>query len=104
MVSSIIFAVLLIVGFGYFGMNAKRIYDNIKLGRDINRSDNKGKRFKTMALVALGQKKMFARPIPAMLHMAIYLAFVITQIELIEIIVDGISGAHRTFRPALGGF
>jgi heterodisulfide reductase subunit C len=57
-----------------------------------------------MVLVALGQKKMFARPIPALLHLAIYAAFVITQIELIEIFVDGLSGQHRIFRSSLGGF
>jgi heterodisulfide reductase subunit C len=57
-----------------------------------------------MVLVALGQKKMFNRPIPAILHLFLYVAFVITQIELIEIIVDGISGNHRSFRPALGSF
>jgi heterodisulfide reductase subunit C len=57
-----------------------------------------------MVLVALGQKKMFTRPIPALLHLTLYVAFVITQIELIEIIVDGISGNHRFFAPALGSF
>lgn len=57
-----------------------------------------------MLLVALGQEKMFRKPIPAVLHLFIYTAFVITQIELIEIIADGVSGNHRMFRPALGGF
>ncbi len=57
-----------------------------------------------MALVAFGQKKMFARPIPAILHFALYAAFVITQIELLEILVDGLFGTHRFFKPSLGGF
>lgn len=57
-----------------------------------------------MLLVAFGQKKMFSRPIPALLHLMIYAAFVITQIELIEIFVDGLSGHHRIFRASLGGF
>lgn len=57
-----------------------------------------------MALIALGQKKMFKRPIPALLHLMIYASFCITQIELIEIFVDGLAGTHRIFRPALGGF
>ncbi len=100
----IIFAVLLVVSFGWFGMNVKKIRDNILMGRDVNRSDQKGKRWKVMTLIALGQKKMFKRPLPAFLHLCIYAAFVITQIELIEIIADGLSGSHRTFRPALGGF
>jgi heterodisulfide reductase subunit C len=57
-----------------------------------------------MTLVALGQKKMFARPIPALLHFCLYAAFVITQIELIEIVADGLTGNHRMFHDALGGF
>ncbi|HLV42518.1 MAG TPA: (Fe-S)-binding protein [Brumimicrobium sp.] len=104
MISIIIFAVLLLVGFGFFAMNAGRIRSNILMGRDIDRSDNKGERLKVMTLIALGQKKMFKRPIPAILHFCLYAAFVITQIELIEIIVDGLSGDHRIFRASLGGF
>ena len=104
MISSIIFIILSICGFGFFTWNALKIRQNILLGRDLDRTDNKSERWKIMTLVALGQKKMFARPIPAMLHFALYAAFVITQIELIEIIVDGISNSHRIFRPALGGF
>jgi heterodisulfide reductase subunit C len=104
MVSIALFAVLLLVGFGFFAKNALQIRSNILLGRDINRSENSAERWKNMLLVAFGQKKMFTRPIPALLHFAIYAAFVITQIELIEIIVDGLSGHHRVFRDALGGF
>jgi heterodisulfide reductase subunit C len=104
MISTLIFIILSIVGFGFFTWNVQKIRANILLGRDLDRSDNKSERWKVMSLVALGQKKMFARPIPALLHMALYSAFVITQIELIEIIVDGVSGSHRIFRPSLGGF
>ncbi len=107
MISTIVFAVLLIAGFGFFTWNILKIRSNIRLGRDLDRSDNKSKRWKTMLLVALGQRKMFSRPIPALLHLAIYSAFIITQIELIEIFVDGLmpfDGAHRTFEDALGGF
>src|SRR5690554_7054815 len=104
MISIIIFAVLLLVGLGFFAMNAGKIRSNILMGRDVNRSDNKSERLKVMTLIALGQKKMFKRPIPAILHFCLYAAFVITQIELIEIIADGLSGEHRLFRPALGGF
>lgn len=74
------------------------------MGRDVNRSDKKNERLKTMALVAFGQKKMFNRPIPAILHLFLYLAFIITQIELIEIFADGLSGRHRIFRSSLGSF
>ncbi|MFZ9028244.1 MAG: 4Fe-4S dicluster domain-containing protein [Crocinitomicaceae bacterium] len=104
MIGTIIFATLLILGIGFFSWNISKIVANIKLGRDLDRSDNKSERWKTMLLVAFGQKKMFSRPIPALLHLMIYAAFVITQIELIEIFVDGLSGNHRIFRPALGGF
>jgi heterodisulfide reductase subunit C/uncharacterized membrane protein len=102
--SSIIFVLLVVFGTAFFAWNVWKIRYNISLGRKLDRSDRVGDRWKTMLLVAFGQKKMFARPIPALLHLAIYVAFVITQIELIEIIADGISGGHRTFREALGGF
>ena len=72
--------------------------------KDISITDNRGERIKVMTLIALGQKKMFARPIPALLHLFLYAAFVITQIELIEIIFDGVAGSHRAFRASLGGF
>lgn len=104
MVAIIVFSILLLVGIGAFAMNVGRIRANILLGRDVDRTDNKSQRFKTMALVALGQKKMFKRPIPAVLHLMLYAAFVITQIELIEIFADGLTGQHRMFRGSLGGF
>jgi len=104
MVAIILFSVLLLLGIGAFAMNLGRIRANILLGRDVDRTDNKSERFKTMALVALGQKKMFKRPIPAVLHLMLYAAFVITQIELIEIFADGLTGQHRIFRGSLGGF
>ena len=100
----IIFSLLVIVGFGCFGYNIWKVRSNILLGRDVNRSDNFWTRLKLMTLVAFGQKKMFSKPIPAFLHLALYVAFVITQIELIEIITDGLSGNHRSFQNSLGGF
>ena len=102
--STILFIVLLIGGIGFFGWNVMKMRSNINLGRDIDRTDNKSERWKTMLLVAFGQKKMFSRPIPALLHLAIYSAFIITQIELIEIFIDGITGSHRLFLHSLGGF
>jgi len=104
MVKIIIFSLLVIVGFGFFGYNIWKVRSNILLGRDLNRSDNFWTRLKLMTLVAFGQKKMFSKPIPAFLHLALYLAFVITQIELIEILADGLSGGHRSLRASLGGF
>lgn len=104
MIASIVFGVIFLAGFGFFGWNLWKIRYNINLGRDVDRSDRKNERWKSMLLVAFGQKKMFARPVPALLHFAIYASFVITQIELIEIIADGVTGNHRMFREALGGF
>jgi heterodisulfide reductase subunit C len=104
MVKIIIFSLLIIVGFGFFGYNIWKVRSNILLGRDVNRSDNFWTRLKLMILVAFGQKKMFSKPIPAFLHLALYVAFVITQIELIEIIADGLSGGHRSLSASLGGF
>lgn len=103
-ISSILFVILAATGFGLFAFNAKKIYRNIMLGRSVNRTDRAGDRWKNMLLIAFGQKKMFARPIPALLHLAIYVAFMITQIELIEIFIDGIFGTHRIFKEPLGGF
>jgi heterodisulfide reductase subunit C len=101
---NIIFAIVLIIGVGFFVKNIKKIIRNIKLGQKVNRTDNASARWKNMALIALGQKKMFTRPIPALLHFTLYAAFIITQIELLEIIVDGLFGTHRFFKTGLGGF
>jgi heterodisulfide reductase subunit C len=101
---NIIFAIVLIIGVGFFVKNIKKIIRNIKLGQDVNRTDNVSARWKNMALIAFGQKKMFTRPIPALLHFTLYAAFIITQIELLEIIVDGLFGTHRFFKTGLGGF
>ena len=100
----ILFAILLSAGLGFFAYNAWKVRYNILLGQDLDRSDRKGERIKMMLLVAFGQKKMFTRPIPALLHLALYVAFVITQIELIEIAIDGLSGNHRFFYFKLDGF
>ncbi len=104
MIEIVVFSVLLVLGFGWFTMNILKVRQNILLGRDVKRSDNTSERWRTMFLVAFGQKKMFSRPIPALLHLALYVAFVITQIELIEIIADGITGNHRMFMDSLGDF
>jgi heterodisulfide reductase subunit C len=104
MISSIIFIILFLAGSGFFAWNVRKVRRNILLGKDIDRTDRIPERVRIMTLVALGQKKMFSRPVPALLHLFLYAAFVITQIELIEIILDGALGNHRMFRPSLGGF
>jgi heterodisulfide reductase subunit C len=104
MLKIILFSLLVIVGFGFFGYNIWKVRSNILMGRAVNRSDNFWTRLKLMTLVAFGQKKMFSKPIPAFLHLALYVAFVITQIELFEILADGLSGGHRSLSVPLGGF
>ncbi|MVX36753.1 MULTISPECIES: (Fe-S)-binding protein [Myroides] len=98
----VLFLLLLVAGFGFFIKNIKKLIRNIKLGRDINRSDNPKERWRNMIRVALGQSKMVKRPIPAILHIFVYAGFVIINIEMLEIIVDGLFGTHRAFK-FLGG-
>ena len=94
---NILFAILLVIGFGYFFTSVKKIRRNINLGTDINRSDNPKARWTNMAMIALGQSKMVKRPIAGMLHIIVYVGFVIINIELTEIIIDGLFGTHRVF-------
>ncbi|WP_430613304.1 4Fe-4S dicluster domain-containing protein [Flavobacterium sp. JP2137] len=101
--SSILFLILLIVGFTFFVRNAKKIIRNIKLGQQVNRTDRPADRLKNMAMVALGQSKMVKRPIAAILHVFVYVGFIIINIEMIEIIIDGLFGTHRIL-SFLGGF
>ncbi len=95
--STLFFALILIIGFGYFAMNVKKLIRNIKLGKDVNRSDNSSERWKNMTMIALGQSKMVKRPIAGILHIIVYIGFVIINIELLEIIIDGLFGTHRVF-------
>ncbi len=100
---NILFAILLILGFGFFFVNVKKIIRNIKLGKDINRSNNPAERWRNMAMIALGQSKMVKKPVAGFLHIIVYLGFVIINIELLEIIIDGLFGTHRVF-AFMGGF
>jgi heterodisulfide reductase subunit C len=98
-----IFALLTIGSIGFFLFKASKIRRNILLGRDEKISDNVGQRIKNVILIALGQKKMFKRWLPATLHFTIYAAFLITQIELLEIFIDGFSGNHRLIWHSVEG-
>lgn len=100
MLAHVIFVVLALFSLGLFTWKMRSIVKQIKLGRSVNRTDRTGDRIKTMLLVAFGQKKMFNRPIPAILHFIFYVAFIITQIELIEVFIDGFTGSHRFFYHA----
>ena len=98
--------IFVFVFFGFtllFIRNFRRILRNINLGKDINRSDNPKLRWKTMAKVALGQSKMKIRPVAAFFHLIIYLGFIVINIEVIEILIDGIFGTHRVL-SFLGNF
>ena len=94
---NILFAILLIIGFGYFFTSVKKIRRNINLGTDVNRADNPKARWTMMAMIALGQSKMVKRPITGILHIIVYVGFLIINIELLEIIIDGLFGTHRIF-------
>jgi len=100
---NILFALLLAIGIGYFAINVKKLIRNIKLGQDVDRSDNASERWKNMTMVALGQSKMIKRPVAGFLHIIVYLGFVVINIEVIEIIIDGLFGTHRVL-SFMGGF
>lgn len=101
-IDNIIFFIALVAGFGLFFKSLKEIYRNIQLGKESNRSDQKSKRWEIMAKVALGQSKMGKRPIAGFFHVIVYVGFVIINIELLEIIVDGIFGTHRFLASVFG--
>ncbi|MFT4646153.1 MAG: hypothetical protein ACI8ZX_002578, partial [Planctomycetota bacterium] len=98
----LLFAIAVIGTFAYAGKKYFQIYKNIKLGKDEKIEGDTGERIKNVLLIALGQKKMFKKFIPAFLHFCIYSAFLITQIELIEIMIDGFTGSHRILYHAFG--
>ena len=94
---NILFALLLGLSFGYFYLNIKKLIRNINLGIAVDRTDNPRARWTNMAMIALGQSKMVKRPIAGILHIIVYVGFVIINIELLEIIIDGLFGTHRVF-------
>jgi heterodisulfide reductase subunit C len=100
---NILFAIILVFGIGYFVKNISNLRRNIKLGHDVDVSDNKPQRWKNMAMIALGQSKMVKRPIAGFLHIIVYVGFVIINFEVLEIIIDGLIGTHRIF-SSLGSF
>jgi heterodisulfide reductase subunit C len=103
MVLQVIFLVIVIASIAFFSKNIRKIIRNIKLGRDTNRSDRPIERLITMLKVAFGQSKMGKRPLAALMHLFVYLGFVIINLEVLEIILDGLLGTHRIFAVPLGG-
>ncbi|TSJ42739.1 (Fe-S)-binding protein [Mucilaginibacter corticis] len=102
MISQILFSIILIAAIYLFSKNAGKIRRNILLGRDVNRSDRRAERWRVMAKVALGQTKMVKRPVAAIMHFFIYVGFIIINLEVLEIMIDGIFGSHRIFSKPLG--
>ncbi len=100
----ILFILLVAFAIFLFATKAKEIYANINLGHDEDLTDNKWERWRNVLLLALGQKKMFRYPLVGIMHFVIYAGFVIINIEVLEIVLDGIFGTHRMFAGALGGF
>jgi ferredoxin len=99
----ILFIVISGLSIWFFSKKVKEIRRNINLGRDESINDNKGQRWKNVLLLAFGQKKMFRNPLVAVLHFFVYAGFIIINIEVLEIVLDGITGKHRLFAQPLGG-
>src|SRR3712207_2074187 len=102
--SQVVFLVCLLGAGVLLYRRIKFIQRNIKLGKPENRNDHPGVRFKRMLLFAFGQKTMFDKPVVGIMHFVIYLGFIIINIEILEIILDGLLGTHRLFAPVLGTF
>lgn len=103
MIAQIIFITLLVIAGFFIFKRYKFIRRNIELGRKEKPKGEHSERLKMMLLIAFGQKKMFARPIPAILHFFVYAGFIIINIEVLEILIDGLAGTHRVF-ASLGSF
>ena len=103
LISEIIFTLITLFSFGIFAKKILRIRRSILLGKTAELNDHPGQRWRNVILLALGQKKMFQKPIVAVLHLILYIGFIIINIELLEIIVDGVLGTHRVFSKSMGG-
>ncbi len=103
LITQLIFLIVLVAGIAFFTFNIKRVIRNIKLGRKVDRSDNPGERWSKMGRIAIGQSKMVKKPVSGILHIIVYVGFIIINIEVLEIIIDGIFGTHRIL-SFLGGF
>jgi len=101
---NIVFVSIFLFAIFWFSKNVKKIYRNINLGISIDRNDNKKLRTIQMLKIAFGQSKMIDKPIVGLLHIVVYVGFLVINIELLEIIVDGALGTHRVFAPFLGSF
>jgi len=91
----IIFTIVLAVAIYFFVQKIRKVRRNIFLGKDQKVNDNKAERWKVMAKVAMGQSKMVVRPVAGIMHIIIYVGFVLINIEVLEILIDGVFGTHR---------
>src|SRR6476661_1329738 len=98
------FIILAAIATWLFARNISQIRKNILLGKDEDLSDNPGLRWKNLLLLAFGQKKMFRNPLVAVMHFVIYAGFIIINVEILEIVLDGLLGTHRLFLGNLGSF
>lgn len=96
-IPNFLFLIALVAGIGYFTKNIRSIIKNIKLGKEVDVSDHKKERWGNVIRIALGQSKMVVRPIAGLLHIVVYVGFIIINIEVLEIIIDGLFGTHRIF-------
>ncbi|MGD2005184.1 MAG: Fe-S oxidoreductase, partial [Flavobacteriaceae bacterium] len=102
MLPQVLFLLALLTGLGFFVRNMKQLQKSIKSGRPLKRNDQPKKRWKMVFRLALGQSKMVTKPVAGILHIVIYLGFILINVELLEIILDGLLGTHRLFAPYLG--
>lgn len=98
-VENIVFIAIVLATIFFFAKRIQQVRGNINLGKDKKINDRKGERWRTMAMVALGQSKMVTRPVAGIMHLFIYVGFIIINLEVLEIIIDGIFGTHRIFAP-----
>ena len=101
---NILFTIIFVFAILHFSKNVKKIYRNINLGIKEDRSDNKKQRWTQMLRIAFGQSKMIDKPVVGILHIVVYVGFLVINIELLEIVADGVLGTHRVFAPFLGSF
>jgi ferredoxin len=104
MIEQIAFIVVLLAAVYLISKRVSAISRNIRLGKKVKIEDHTDRRLKNVLLIAFGQKKMFKRPIPALLHLFVYVGFLIINLEVLEFVIDGIVGTHRIFSPYLGSF
>ena len=104
MFEQIAFVIVLLTAGYFLYKRIAFIASNIRLGKHAHIKDHQSQRVRNLLLIAFGQKKMFKRPVPALLHLFLYVGFFVINIEVLEFIIDGVMGTHRVFAPLLGSF